>query len=207
MQYISKYGYKYIIITLILMLVSLNFDIYECFFVFIFIACVIFFRERKNSIKSADETQILAPIDGKILEISKAELEGKQYTKLTILKSLCGVGVVYAPFSAQQVTLRQRHGLFLCSYMKISSALNEKAIYFFQNNGLKFAMRLVAGELSRSLEVQNVPSFVKGDELGFLGSGKIVLFLPLESKICVSVGEKIRSLSTLGYLEKVVVNE
>lgn len=206
MQYISKYGYKYIIFFAIIMLIFLNFDIFELFFVSVFIGCVLFFRQRLG-VKCTDMAQILVPIDGKILDIGMAEFESENYTRVVIEKSLFGVGVLYAPYQAQSVAFRQRHGLFLCNYIKSSSILNERGLYIFKNNGIKFAMRVIAGAFSRSLELENPKSFIRSDVLGFLGSGRVVLFLPLETKICVSVGERVKSLSTLGYLEKRIINE
>lgn len=183
------------------MLLSLSFGVLEPFFVIIFLLSLLFFR--KKGVKNlSDQTQILAPVDGKILEISVGEFEGEVATKVVIEKSLCGVGLLYAPFNADASQLRQRHGLFLCNYQKSSATLNERAIFSFKSGELKFAMRVVAGAFSRSLELKNLANFKKGDELGFLGSGRVVLFLPKEVKISVSVGEKVKSLFALGYLEK-----
>ncbi|MBE3029727.1 phosphatidylserine decarboxylase [Campylobacter sp. RM9344] len=200
MQYISKYGYKYIIIFAFLMFVFLAIDMFECFFVTVFIACVAFFRQRE-SVKCTDKSQILVPIDGKISHIGIAEFEGQSCTKVEIDKSIFGVGVLYAVCLAKTVVLKKRHGLFLCTKMKQSNALNQRALYIFEDKGFKIYMRVIAGALSRSLELEDKPEVSPGDILGFLGSGKVVLFLPKDIKICVSIGERVRSQSTLGYLE------
>ncbi|QCD44531.1 phosphatidylserine decarboxylase [Campylobacter mucosalis] len=202
MNYIAKSGHKYIMFFGVLMLLAFGFDMFKLFFVAVFIVSLLFFRGKISKPLLSDPLAIISPIDGKILEIGSSDFDGKKCTRVVIQKSVCGVGLLYSPCEAKITEFRQRHGLFLCLKLKQALSLNEKAIYYFSKDGHKIAMRVIAGPLSRELSLENPQSVNLGDELGFLGSGQVMLFLPNDAKICVGVGENLLSLSTLGYLNK-----
>ncbi|MCR4941310.1 MAG: phosphatidylserine decarboxylase [Campylobacter sp.] len=197
MHYIAKSGLKFILFFGVLFLLALIFDFCEVFFGIIFVLSVLFFRNKISKMILNDPSAIISPIDGKISQIEQGELNGKNFLKITIKKCLFGVGVVFSPCESKILSFSKRHGLFLCDFIKNAQALNEKAIYHFENG---VAMRVIAGGLSRELSLENPGFSYKGDELGFLGSGEVVLFLPPQSKITLNVGEKVSSLSTLCYL-------
>ena len=86
--------------------------------------------------------------------------------------------------------------------MKISEFLNERAIIRFEKENIKYVMKIIAGAFSRSLEISNVTSLKASRKFGFLGSGEVILYLPRDTKICVSVGESVKAASLLGYFEE-----
>ena len=72
----------------------------------------------------------------------------------------------------------------------------------FEKENIKFAMKVIAGVFSRSLEIYNVSALKASRKFGFLGSGEVILYLPRDTKICVSVGESVKAASLLGYFEE-----
>jgi len=200
--YIAKAGYKYIFIFLILFVLSLLFGILPFLFTFLFLFFIYFFRDPEREPFTDDRLALLSPIDGKIKEISISKFDDNEVAKIVIQKPFFGVGTLRAVSDAKVADIKKRHGLFLCQAMKISEILNERAIIRFEKENIKFAMKIIAGVFSRSLEIYNVSTLKASRKFGFLGSGEIVLYLPRDTKICVSVGESVKAASLLGYFEE-----
>lgn len=200
--YIAKAGYKYIFIFLILFVLSLLFGILPLLFTFLFVFSIYFFRDPEREPFTDDKLALLSPIDGKIKEISISKFDDNEVAKIIIQKPFFGVGTLRAVSDAKVVDIKKRHGLFLCQAMKISEILNERAIIRFEKENIRFVMKIIAGVFSRSLEIYNVSTLKASRKFGFLGSGEIVLYLPRDTKICVSVGESVKAASLLGYFEE-----
>ena len=161
-----------------------------------------FFRDPEREPFTDDKLALLSPIDGKIKEISVSNFDDKEVAKIVISKPFFGVGTLRAISDANVTEVKRRHGLFLCQAMKISEMLNERVIIRFEKGNIKFAMKIIAGVFSRSLEIYNITSLKASRKFGFLGSGEVILYLPRDTKICVSVGESIKAASLLGYFEE-----
>lgn len=200
--YIAKAGYKYIFIFLILFVLSLLFGILPFLFTFLFLFFLYFFRDPEREPFTDDRLALLSPIDGKIKEISISKFDDNEVAKIIIQKPFFGVGTLRAVSDAKVTDIKRRHGLFLCQAMKISEILNERAIIRFEKENIRFAMKIIAGVFSRSLEIYNVSTLKASRKFGFLGSGEVVLYLPRDTKICVSIGESVRAASLLGYFEE-----
>ena len=200
--YIAKAGYKFILFFLILFAISALFGIVPLFFLALLLLNLYFFRDPERELFTDDKLALLSPIDGKIKEISVSNFDDKEVAKIVISKPFFGVGTLRAISDANVTEVKRRHGLFLCQAMKISEMLNERAIIRFEKGNIKFAMKIIAGVFSRSLEIYNIASLKASRKFGFLGSGEVILYLPRDTKICVSVGESIKAASLLGYFEE-----
>ena len=200
--YIAKAGYKYILFFLILFVLSALFGIKPLFFLVLLFLTLYFFRDPEREPFTDDKLALLSPIDGKIKEISVSNFDDKEAAKIVISKPFFGVGTLRAISDANVTEVKRRHGLFLCQAMKISEMLNERAIICFEKGNIKFAMKIIAGVFSRSLEIYNITSPKASSKFGFLGSGEVTLYLPRDTKICVSVGESVKAASLLGYFEE-----
>lgn len=200
--YIARSSYKIVAIFTVLALMALIFGILPLFFVAILAFVVYFFRDPEREPATDDALALLSPIDGVIKEIGNVNFEGEECAKVVIEKGFFDVGVLRAPCDIVDANLRRRHGLFLCTHMKISPALSERALYVCQGAKAKFAMRIVAGAFSRNLSLQDFKTLKTGRRFGFLSSGVVVMFLPRDTKICVSVGESVRAAKILGYFDK-----
>ena len=200
--YIAKAGYKYILFFLILFVISVLFGIKPLFFLALLFLTLYFFRDPEREPFTDDKLALLSPIDGKIKEISVSNFDDKEVAKIVISKPFFGVGTLRAISDANVTEVKRRHGLFLCQAMKISEMLNERAIIRFEKGNIKFAMKIIAGVFSRSLEIYNIISLKASRKFGFLGSGEVILYLPRDTKICVSVGESVKAASLLGYFEE-----
>ena len=200
--YIAKAGYKFILFFLILFAISALFGVKPLFFLTLLLLTLYFFRDPEREPFTDDKLALLSPIDGKIKEISVSNFDDKEVAKIVISKPFFGVGTLRAISDASVTEVKKRHGLFLCQAMKISEMLNERVIIRFEKGNIKFAMKIIAGVFSRSLEIYNIASLKASRKFGFLGSGEVILYLPRDTKICVSVGESVKAASLLGYFEE-----
>ena len=200
--YIAKAGYKFILFFLILFAIFALFGIVPLFFLALLLLTLYFFRDPEREPFTDDKLALLSPIDGKIKEISVSNFDDKEVAKIVISKPFFGVGTLRAISDANVTEVKRRHGLFLCQAMKISEMLNERAIIRFEKGNIRFAMKIIAGAFSRSLEIYNITSLKASRKFGFLGSGEMILYLPRDTKICVSVGESVKAASLLGYFEE-----
>ena len=200
--YIAKAGYKFILFFLILFAISALFGIAPLFFLALLLLTLYFFRDPEREPFTDDKLALLSPIDGKIKEISVSNFDDKEVAKIVISKPFFGVGTLRAISDANVTEVKKRHGLFLCQAMEISEMLNERAIIRFEKGNIKFAMKIIAGVFSRSLEIYNITSLKASRKVGCLGSGEVSLYLPRDTKICVSVGESVKATSLLGYFEE-----
>lgn len=193
---IAKQGQKWVILSAFFMLLSFLFEIFIPFFVLVFVFLLIFFRNFAPK-KVADKNAILSPICGRVREICVCDFEGQKALKIVIEKSFFSSGILRAVCDLEIVKFQKRHGLFLCNFIKSSDFLNSRAIYYFKDKII--AMRVIYGVFSRRISLEAPKSIKALDMLGFLGSGVVVLYLPLSSKIFLSVGERVKNSALLGY--------
>lgn len=196
---IAKEGYKYLLIFGILFLVAIAFGEFEWLFFIILLFVLILFREPSRAIGSHDECAILSPVDGKIQSIEKISYFDTERTQIVISKTICGAGSLKAPCDMRLLEFKQRHGLFLCSFMKASNFLNERALYIGMSGKNKIAMRLISGAMSRNLYTEKFDSIKAGEKFGFMSDGKVVLILPANTRISVVVGERLKASSLIGF--------
>ncbi|WP_169973010.1 MULTISPECIES: phosphatidylserine decarboxylase [unclassified Campylobacter] len=200
MEIVAKQGYKYILIFSFLFLSSVFFDTLWALFLTLFVITFFIFRNPKREKGSNDEYAILSPIDGKVKSIRRISYLGDDSIEIVICKSILGSGSLKAPCDLKLVELRRRHGLFLCSTMKSSNSLNERALYLCKHGNLKIAIRTIAGALSRSLSVEKFEDLEAGDKFGFIGDGLVVLILPANARISAAIGDSVKATcSVIGF--------
>lgn len=198
---VTKYGFKSIAFCAILLLFAFIFEIFTALFLGIFVFVVFIFRNPERVAAVDDDYAVLSPIDGRVKNIEKISFLDREFTAITISKSILNVGTLRSPCDLKLVDFRQRHGLFLCPYLKSASLLNERNLFICQSkDGSEIAIRMVAGAFGKGLYFEKFSSIRAGRRFGFLIDGSVVLMLPTTARISVSVGEKIKGLSVLGFL-------
>ncbi|WP_304346117.1 phosphatidylserine decarboxylase [Campylobacter showae] len=196
---IAKQGYKYVFALGLLFLLALILGACQILFFALFVLCVFWFRNPERALGSDDAYAVLSPIDGKIKSIDKIYYFDTQCVAITIRKGVFDAGALRAPCDMELLEVRRRHGLFLCNAMEASKNLNERALFVCKNLDNKFAIRVIAGPLSKGISFENFSRLKAGRRFGFLSSGEVVLILPANARISVSVGEKVASAGILGF--------
>ncbi len=162
----------------------------------LFILVVQFFRI-PSRLHTLDEKQVIAPADGTVVVIEETE-EGEYFKdkrrQVSIFMSPLNVHVNLNPLSGVVSYFRYYPGKYLVAWHPKSSTDNERTTVVIQQpGGVEVLMRQIAGALARRIVwyVKEGESVKQTEEMGFIKFGsRVDLYLPLDAKINVKMGEK-----------------
>ena len=112
---ISKYGYKCIAISAVLLIISLIFDLWFSFFVILFLVTLWIYRNPERLPQSEDSKAIVSPIDGIVEDIKKCNYNGRSYSEILIRSRIIDCGVLRAACDMEIASIKRRNGLNLHS--------------------------------------------------------------------------------------------
>jgi phosphatidylserine decarboxylase len=156
---------------------------------------VYFFRVPKQNVVK-NENHVLAPADGKIVEI--LEVEENEYFKdkriqISIFMSPLNVHQNKAPVTGEITFIKHHRGAFYPAFVEKSSHLNERCSTVFRTkNGTEILSRQIAGTVARRICNYKKPGdkIEQGAEYGFIRFGsRVDVFLPLSAKVTVQLGD------------------
>ena len=200
-SFFVKSGKKPLMISFLLLILGFAFDFFYALFAAVFIFCCLLYLRRLPKKAASDELGIYAPVAGRVKAVELAWFRDEKCLRVVITKGLFS-GSVLMPFDAKFTQLKYKNGLFLCPFMKNAQLLNQRALFVFQKDKSLLAIRLMAGALSLGLQADEPPKNISTkDELGFMADGLVELFLPLNSRLSVSVGERVAKASLIGYFD------
>lgn len=162
----------------------------------LFILVVQFFRI-PTRLHTLNEKQVIAPADGTVVVIEETE-EGEYFKdkrrQVSIFMSPLDVHVNRNPLSGVVSYFRYYPGKYLVAWHPKSSTDNERTTVVIQQpGGVEVLMRQIAGALARRIVwyVKEGESVKQTEEMGFIKFGsRVDLYLPLDAKINVKMGEK-----------------
>lgn len=139
---------------------------------------------------------VLAPADGKVVVIE--ETEETEYFKsrrkqISIFMSPVNVHVNRSPVSGVISFFKYHPGKYLVAWHPKSSTENERTtVAVRMQNGAEVVFRQIAGALARRIKwyIKEGQPIEQGQEFGFIKFGsRVDIFLPLDAKITVKIGE------------------
>lgn len=154
-----------------------------------------FFRNPLFDI-TVNTKHVLAPADGKVVVVEEAE--ETEYFKsrkkmVSIFMSPVNVHVNRSPVSGVISFFKYHPGKYLVAWHPKSSTENERTtVAVRMQNGVEVVFRQIAGALARRIKwyIKEGQSIEQGQEFGFIKFGsRVDIFLPLEAKITVKVGD------------------
>ncbi|MFV0480740.1 MAG: phosphatidylserine decarboxylase [Campylobacteraceae bacterium] len=201
---IAKEGWWNIGIVLILLLLSYLIDFGFWFMILVLILTVFLYRNPERISEEDDPLAIVAPNDGKIIKIDRVKddiTDGAQSLHVIIRSLPFNVGMIRFPINGTISSAKTIHGLFLPPYKPLSNTLNEKVDIRCQHKEIPFAMRVRAGMFPRKINLSQIRGNIKsGIRISFMIDGTVELFLPLNSRIKLSVGDYVKAgESIIGY--------
>lgn len=210
---LHREGFKIILFST-LILGGLNFGLYEWIgdngitqsFLFVslvvYILIIQFFRN-PSRFTPVDENHIIAPADGKVVVIEDVEepefFKGKR-KQVSIFMSPLNVHVNRYPISGKVVYQRYYPGKYLVAWHPKSSTENERTTVVVENAKTQVLFRQIAGALARRIVcyAKEGNAATQGTEYGFIKFGsRIDLFLPVDCKINVNLGQKTKGGETI----------
>lgn len=155
-----------------------------------------------------EANDIMCPADGEVVVIE--ETEETEYFKdkriqISIFMSPLNVHANYNPISGIIKYVKYHPGLFLVAWHPKSSTDNERSTVVTEHeSGQEILFRQIAGAVARRIcyYVEPEQKVTTGEEFGFIKFGsRIDVFLPLDAKINVKIGDKVQGkLTKLGEL-------
>lgn len=168
----------------------------------VYILIIQFFRN-PSRFTPVDENNIIAPADGKVVVIEDVEepefFKGKR-KQISIFMSPLNVHVNRYPISGKVVYQRYYPGKYLVAWHPKSSSENERTTVVVENAKTQVLFRQIAGALARRIVcyAKEGNAATQGAEYGFIKFGsRIDLFLPVECKINVNLGQKTKGGETI----------
>jgi phosphatidylserine decarboxylase len=154
-----------------------------------------FFRIPKRQLTIQDNA-IIAPADGKVVVIE--EVQADEYftdrrIQVSIFMSPLNVHVNRNPVSGEVVYSQYHKGKYLVAWHPKSSTENERHTVVYKTNGKEILTKQIAGALAKRIcnYLQPGMQVKQTDEMGFIKFGsRVDLFLPLDAKINVKIGDK-----------------
>lgn len=162
-----------------------------------------FFRDPERFI-SPDADALVCPADGKIISIE--EVEDKQFTgqkvkKVCIFMNVFNVHVNRIPFNGSVEKIMYHPGKFYSADSDKAALENEYFATVLSVAGdKKIAVVQIAGLIARRIIcwLEQGDIAVKGCRLGLIRFGsRVDLYLPLETELVVSTGQKVRAGETI----------
>ena len=165
-----------------------------------------FFRDPLRIIPSSaisDPSIIIAPADGKIVEI--IEMEEKEFFKgkarqISIFLSPLDVHVNRSPVSGTVEFYRYMQGDYMVAWHPKASELNEQSRIGVQNEFGKVFFKQITGVLARRIvcTVKQGDVLAIGEQIGMMKFGsRMDIILPLDAEILVHKDERTRGGETI----------
>lgn len=162
--------------------------------------CLCFFREPDRK-PPADPALAVSPADGTVTlvdEVVEEQFFKRRMKRVSIFLSVFDVHVNRTPISGEVLFNEGRGGLYLDARKPEASVLNESLFWVFgpkENPSRAVGVKQITGAIARRI----VPwagvgeLMERGERFGMIRFGsRTDLYLPLDSEILVSTGEKVK---------------
>ena len=204
-----KEGYKIIFITFVIVVVSflLVYNLISIKWIqtlimitlLVFLILILqFFRNPKRT-TLVNEKTVVSPVDGKVVVIE--EVFEKEYFKenrlqVSVFMSTLNVHVTRYPISGNVIFSKYHPGKYLVAWHPKASEENERTTVVIENKTYgKVLYRQIAGALAKRIVNYAKPNdkALQGTDSGFIKFGsRVDLFLPLDTKINVTLNQKVK---------------
>lgn len=204
---IAKEGWPFLIPVIILCIISIflgrNIMAYAIGFIALCIA--LFFRDPDRRIIN-DESAILAPADGRILEIKRIEGQDNgvksAVSQVSIFMSIFNCHINRIPISGSVVKIKYNKGKFISAFNEKASLLNEQNLVNVSRDNIELGIRQIAGLIARRIVCRIKPgdSVAQGERFGLIRFGsRVDLLLSENVEIITKPGQKVKGgLSVIG---------
>ena len=219
-HYIHKEGWKIVLGTFLAVL-SINLITNFIFnagktvswFIFavtfsIFAFVTYFFRNPKRNIIT-DDDKIICPADGKVVvieEVYEPEYFEDKRLQVSVFMSPANVHVNRAPIAGEVKYSKYHDGKYLVAWHPKSSTENERTSLVIDNGSVDVLVRQIAGMVARRIVyyLNEGDTIEQGADFGFIKFGsRVDMFLPLDTKINVQLGQKVKGgITIIGELPK-----
>jgi phosphatidylserine decarboxylase len=157
-----------------------------------------FFRNPKRNFVSNDN-QVLSPVDGKVVvieEVFEKEYFNEKRIQVSVFMSPINVHVTRYPVGGKVVFSKYHPGKFLVAWHPKSSEENERTTVVVKSKEFGEVLhRQIAGALAKRIVnyAEEGQEVLQASDSGFIKFGsRVDVFLPLDTKINVSLNQKVK---------------
>jgi phosphatidylserine decarboxylase len=202
-------GYKIIVFTFLIVLsgILLSERLIELYWLqkgiqttllFFLIIVLQFFRNPKR-VTEINDTQIIAPVDGKVVVVEEVEepeyFKGKRL-QVSIFMSPINVHVTRYALNGTVKYSKYHPGKYLVAWHPKASTENERTTIVVENKVFgEVLYRQIAGALAKRIinYAEEGKEVIQGSDAGFIKFGsRVDIFLPLNTKLTVKIGDKVK---------------
>lgn len=167
-----------------------------------FVFCLQFFRDPAREIPQGPK-DVLSPADGRIVAIEPVldPWRNCEALKISVFMNVFNVHSNRSPVDGEVVQRWYHPGAFVNAALAKASVENERnALHIRSADGHDITCVQVAGLIARRIlcyVVAGMP-LTRGQRYGFIRFGsRVDLYLPLETRVRVTIGDKVRATSTV----------
>jgi phosphatidylserine decarboxylase len=202
-------GYKIIVFTFLLVLSGILLSerlielywfqkVIQTILLFFLIIVLQFFRNPKR-VTEINDTQIIAPVDGKVVVVEEVEepeyFKGKRL-QVSIFMSPINVHVTRYALNGTVKYSKYHPGKYLVAWHPKASTENERTTIVVENKVFgEVLYRQIAGALAKRIVnyAEEGEEVIQGSDAGFIKFGsRVDIFLPLNTKLTVKIGDKVK---------------
>ena len=202
-------GYKIIVFTFLIVLsgILLSERLIELYWfqkviqttlLFFLIIVLQFFRNPKR-VTEINDTQIIAPVDGKVVVVEEVEepeyFKGKRL-QVSIFMSPINVHVTRYALNGTVKYSKYHPGKYLVAWHPKASTENERTTIVVENKVFgEVLYRQIAGALAKRIinYAEEGKEVIQGSDAGFIKCGsRVDIFLPLNTNLTVKIGDKVK---------------
>lgn len=203
---IAKEGWPFIAITLLASLYAqMSWGTVLALPIWVlFVFCVQFFRDPARVIAGGDNNKaIVAPADGRIVAVERVNdpYLNREALKVSVFMNVFNVHSNRSPMDSTVLGKWYNPGSFLNAALDKASTENERcALHLRHASGQDVTCVQIAGLVARRIlnYVEPQTALNRGQRYGFIRFGsRVDLYLPLDAKVHVTIGEKVQASTTL----------
>ncbi len=201
---IAKEGWPFIAISLVVALaVSYYAGAWSIPVWVFFVFCVQFFRDPARVIAGNGPKSVVAPADGRIVVVEETDdpYLKRRALKVSVFMNVFNVHSNRTPIDSSVVGKWYNPGSFVNAALDKASVENERcALHLKTEDGRDVTCVQIAGLVARRIlnYKEAGDQLVRGQRFGFIRFGsRVDLYLPLDTKVKVSIGEKVYASTTL----------
>lgn len=189
-----------ILITGAILGIAFHFLILTLLFGGLMLFCLWFFREPDRT-PPADPVLAVSPADGTVTlvdEVVEDQFFKRRMKRVSIFLSVFDVHVNRTPIAGEVLFTEGRGGLYLDARKPEASVLNESLFWVFgpkEDQSRAVGVKQITGAIARRIVpwAQLGEQMERGERFGMIRFGsRTDLYLPLDSEILVSTGDKVK---------------
>ncbi|HMV00626.1 MAG TPA: phosphatidylserine decarboxylase [Rhodocyclaceae bacterium] len=200
---LAREGWPFIAGSLILALAASYAGLWSLPLWIIFVFCVQFFRDPGRVIAGNGAKSVVAPADGRVIVVEETEdpYLKRRALKVSVFMNVFNVHSNRAPVDSTVVQKWYNPGSFLNAAWAKASTENERcALHLKTQDGRDVTCVQIAGLVARRIlnYVDSGKTLARGERYGFIRFGsRVDLYLPLDTRVKVTIGEKVYASTTL----------